>query len=231
MKNKEIVSEIINDLRALQIDDRISERYVLSKLRYYNGLFLNRENDTLRLFYYDNIWTTIGCVQMEEVDNSVCLGATIPKINRYMMSVSPIPEMYGYKNGPLVKEVMPIDEGVTYNPCSPNDFIKITKREFVGDLRYYWFRNGHLIIPNGPTGVHMSACFVEQHKALALCACHPVLCADPMEDEFPCPAHLMSTVKQEVIKDLFNFYKRNILDNVSDLDNNVKTEKPNAGSN
>ncbi len=231
MTNSSIISEVVNDVRAMQIDDRISERYVLSKLRSNLGLYLKRENDTLNLFYYDNIWTTIGCVKMEEVDNSVCLGATIPKVNKYMRSVDPIPEIYGYKNGPLVKEVMPIDEGTIYNPSSPNDFIKITKREFVGELRYYWFRNGHLIIPNGPTGVHFSACFVEQHKALALCACNPVLCADPMEDEFPCPAHLLSVVKQDTIKDLFNYYKRNILDEVGDADTNVKTEKPNAGSN
>ena len=50
-----------------------------------------------------------------------------------------------------------------------------------------------------------------------------------MDDEFPCPPHLLSTVKQETIKDLFNFYKRNILTNVDALDTNIKTEHPDAG--
>lgn len=230
MTNKQIVSEIINDLHALQIDDRVSERYVLSKLRYYNGLFLKRENDTLRLFYYDNIWTNIECITMEEVEASQCLGVTIPKVNRYMRSVLPIPAMYSYKNGPMVKEVLPIDEGTSYQPSSPIDFIKITKRDFPGPLRYYWFRNGHLIIPNGPEGVSMTACFEERWKALQLSSCNTPSCLDPMDDEFPCPAHLVSTVRQEALKDLFNFYKRNVNDEVPDLDTNNKTERPDIGN-
>lgn len=225
MKNKEIVSDIVNDLRALQIDDRVSERFVLSKLRYYNALFLKRENDNLRLFYYDNIWTNIECVKMEEVEASQCLGIVVPKVTRYMRSIAPIPAMYSYKNGPLVKEVLNIDEGQIYQPSSPVDFNKIVKREFVNNLRYYWFRNGHLIIPNGPEAVHFTACFVEQYLALQLCSCNPVTCADPMEDEFPCPTHLVGEVKQQTLKDLYNFYKRNVLDNVPDLDTNNKTEK------
>lgn len=230
MKNKEIVSEIVNDLRAMQIDDRISERYVLSKLKYFNGLFLKRENDTLRLFYYDNIWTTVECLQMEPIDVVKCLGVVIPKITSVMQSILPIPEIYSYKNGPLVKEVMPIDEGIVYQPSTIVDFNKILKREFIGDIRYYWFRNGHLVIPNGPQAAHFTACFVTQSDALQLSTCNTLTCPDPMEDEFPCPPHLVSTVKQETLKDLFNFYKRNINDEVPDSDTNNKTERPDIGN-
>jgi len=205
------VSEVVNDLRALQIDDRISERYVLSKLRYYLGLFLKRENDALRLFYYDNVWTTVECLEMEEASMSECLGTTNCKVSRIMRSVKPIPELYSYKNGLLVKEVMSVDEGHSYKPSSANDFNKVMKRDFPGDLRYFWFRNGHLMILDGPDVVLFSGCFVEQSAALSLCSCNPMTCIDIMEDEFPAPAHLVSAVKQETTKDLFNFYKRVIV--------------------
>lgn len=225
MKNKQIISEVINDLRAMTVDDRISERYVLSKLRSVNSQFLKRENDTLRLFYYDDIWTTIDCIEMEEVDTVSCLGFTNDKVTSFTRSVKPIPKMYSYKNGPMVKEVLAVDEGNVYQPSSPIDFGKVLKREFIGNLQYYWFRNGHLIIPNGPKAVHMSACFVQQSDALELCACCDTICRDIMEDEFPCPEHLSFIVKEETVKNLFNFYKRNITDNVPDGDNNNKTEK------
>ena len=133
--------------------------------------------------------------------------------------------MYSYKNGPLVKEVFSVDEGNNYQPSSQIDFNKFLRRDFPGDLRYYWFRNGHLIIPNGPNVVLFTGCFVQQSDALALCTCNEVTCKDYMEDEFPCPPHLVSTVKQETLKDLFAFYKRTIKDEVADLDSNNKTEK------
>lgn len=224
--NREVISEIINDVRALGVDDRISERYVLSKLRTQLGLFLKREGDQLRLPYYDHIWTTIPCLEMETVDVQECLGITNSKITSVTRSKLSLPEIYSYKNGPIIKEVMSIDEGNVYQPSSPIDFNKIIKRDFVGNLRYYWFRNGHLLIPNGPDVVHFTACFVQQSAATALCSCNPTACVDIMEDEFPCPAHLLSTVKQETIKDIFSFYKRNVLDEVNDSDTNTKTEKP-----
>lgn len=230
MTNSNAVSEVVNDLRALVSEDRISSRYVLSKLRYFLGQYLKRENDTLRLYYYDYIWTTIQCVAMEEIDASLCLGTTIPKVTRYMQSTMPIPELYSYKNGPLIKEVLSVDEGSVFQPSSPIDFLKITKREFPGSLQYYWFRNGHLILPNGPSGVHFTGCFIEQSKALSLATCNPISCPNYMEDQFPCPPHLFEIVRQETVKDLFNFYKRIVNDNIPDLDSNTKTEKPNAGS-
>lgn len=217
MTNKQIVSEIINDLRAMQIDDRVSERYILSKLRYYLGLFLKRENDSNRLFYYDNIWTTVNCVEMEEVSVAECLGYTDCKITRVTRSKKPIPELYSYKNGPLVKEVFAINEGNDYKPSSQIDYNKILKREFKDKTRYYWFRNNHLIIPEGPDVVLLTGCFIQESAALALC--EPETCLDIMEDNFPCPAHLQSVVKQETLKDLFNFYKRTITDTIPDANN------------
>lgn len=226
MLNKEIVSEIINDLRALQIDDRISERYVLSKLRDFLGIFLRRENDQLRLYYYDYIWTTIDCLEMEEVSTTECLSTTNCKITKLTKSILPIPELYSYKNGPLVKEVFSVDEGVVYQPSTQMDFNKILKREFNNNFKYYWFRNGHLYIPNGPDVVLFTGCFKIQSDALKLCSCNKIECIEIMEDEFPCPAHLLSTVKQETVKDLYNFYKRSIVDSVGDNDPNNKTTRP-----
>lgn len=236
MTNSQVTSDVVNSLRAVTLDDRISERFVLAKLRDCLGTYLKRENDVLRLYYYSDIFTTISCLEMEPIDSQSCLGIDIPKVNTYMWSKEVIPTIYSYKNGPIIREIFPIDEGNSYQPSSPIDFIKVTKREFQGPLRYYWFRNGHLVLPvdpnrlTAPEAVLVTACFIEQNKALSLCTCNKVTCVDPMEDEFPCPPHLLSTVKQETLKDLFNFYKRNIIDALPDSDPNSKSEKPDVGS-
>jgi hypothetical protein len=224
MTNKEIISEVVNDLRALQVDDRVSERYVLSKLRYYNALFLKRENDQLRLFYDNNIWTPIDCLQMEPIDAVQCLDIRIPISTPFARSVHPIPEIYSYKNGPIIREVSPLDGAKTYLPSTPNDYLKIIKREYRDpNQRYYWFQGDHLVVANSQQlKLTLNACFVDAAKAKLLNSCGT-------DQSCTAPGHLVGAVKQETLKDLFNFYKRNIKDEVSDLDNNTKTENASKG--
>lgn len=209
MTNKEVVADIVNDLRALEIDDRISERYVLSKLKHFNALFLKRENDSLKAFYYDNIWYTVECIEMEAVDQSECADDCIPKVTSYMRSVQRIPDMYSYKGGPMIRELMSLDEGNMYAYCTPKDYMNISKREFQGKKRYFWMRNGHIVIPNSSTqSVTLTACFVDQYRAAQISSGYNVVCVEPMEDEFPCPQHMFGVVKDEAMKDLFTYYKR-----------------------
>jgi hypothetical protein len=163
MTKREVVSEIINDLRAHQVDDRVSERYVLSKLTYYNGLFLKRENDQLKLFYDNNIWTPVDCIKLETVDNSECTDVRIPLYISLSRSVEPIPEIYSYSHGPIIREVSPVAGNKTYLPTTPNDYLKILKREYRDPRqKYYWFQGQHLIIPDSNlTTVNLTACFVD----------------------------------------------------------------------
>jgi hypothetical protein len=219
MTNKEAISEVINDLKALRVDDRISERYVLSKLKHYNSLFLKRENDQLRLFWYDNIWLTVECIDMEEVPYSECADIRIPNVNQFVRSKNKVADIYSYKNGPLVRELMSLDEGNLYHITTPREYANILKREFPGTKRYFWFRNGHLVIPKfSVKQVSITAVFKDPEKARAMSSCTDK-CMEPLEEEFPCPEHLYEVVKQETIKDLFTYYKRTIPDTTPNLDN------------
>lgn len=208
MKNREAVSEVINDLRALNITQRISERYVLGKLKHFNALFLKRENDKLRLSYYDNIWHTIECIKMIPADVSECTNTRLPKIFSYIKSEKPLPEVYSYSNGPLIKDLMTLDEGHTFLHTTLEDFKNISKREFKGKERYFWIRNNHIIIPNGTAEmINITACFknIDEAKKINECSDN---CVFPLDEEFPCPLHLFQVVRQETTKDLFSFYKR-----------------------
>ena len=181
MTNREIISEVVGDLRALQVDDRVSERYVLTKLKNVNALLLKRENDTLRLYDDNNVWFPIECLQMEELDPKAypdgCRGTNvINKIYNYTRSLYPIPQIYSSKVGPLIREVQTLDDAGTYQPTTPTEYARIVQREFQNpNIRYYWFDGlGRLVIPNSATRmVTMTASFREPWKAMLIDACNP----------------------------------------------------------
>lgn len=233
MLNKEIVAQVIGDLRAMQIDDRISERYVLSKLKDYNSLFLKRENEQLRLYSDNNVWFSVTCLQMEPLDYTKCNDVTVNKEIPYMRSTEPIPEIYSSAIGPLIREVTTLDGSKIFRYTSPSEYKAISKRKYKDkSTAYFWFDgNRHLILPDVSFEIiSITAAFRDPFRAKLIDDCKQESCINPMEDPFLCPGHLLSTVRGETVKDLFSYYKRVIEDEVADLDSNTKTQKPrNAG--
>lgn len=226
--NRQVVSDVINDLRALQFDDYISERYVLSKLKAQNALFLKRENEQLRLYDDNNVWFTIGCLVMEPVDAAQCGGVQVPQKVPYVRSKESIPDIYSSAIGPLIRELYSIDGSRFYQPTTPKEYRDISRRQYKDKNQgYFWFDGDRrLVIPDSDTRV-VSFTFspVEPWKAQMADSCEQITCPEPMDDPFLCPSHLLATVKQETTKELMEFYKRVIPDEVPDLDNNTKTEK------
>lgn len=179
MTNREIIAEVVNDLRAQQVDDRISERYVLSKLKNTNALFLKRENDKLRLYDDNNVWFLLECLEMESLDPKSypdgCKGTnTIGKIYNYTRSKYPIPQIYSAAVGPLVREVQTMDDSGLYQPTTPAEYAKIINREYRNpNIRYYWFDGSRrLVIPNSQaTLVTMNAAFRDPWQVRLIDAC------------------------------------------------------------
>ena len=232
MKNKDFVSEITNDLRALNIDDRISPRYILSKGRGYAEVYIKRENDQRKLYDYDDIWLTVPCIAMEPSNNIECCGISIPKCKTWMKSKKKIPELYLTGQGPAVKELQSLRGDLTFNKTTPRDYEKIMKRRYQNkDFKYFWFENDYLVIPDVEVEfVTLVAFFKDKKQGKLLsecpekvCGVDDTLCSFPMDESFPCPGYLMAQVKLDTITNLATFYKRMIIDEIPDLNTNRKT--------
>lgn len=232
MKNKEIVSEIINDLRALNIDDRVSSRYILSKLNSYVALYIKRENDQMRLFNFDNIWTTIECIRLEQSTNVECCEISIPRCSNWAKSRHKLPELFITKFGPAIRSVATVRRDLVFQKTTPRDYAKVLRRRYVNkEKRYYWLENNHLVIPDSEIElVTIEAYFRDNGIARLMSECDPgdcdnkkSSCYNPLEEEWICPSHLQSQVKQDTVSNLFSFYKRNIVDEIPNLDTNQKT--------
>lgn len=230
MKNKQFVSEVVNDLRALNIDDRISSRYILSKARGFVELYIKRENDQRRLYDYDNIWLTVPCVEMVPSNDVECCGIVIPKCRNWMKSKEPIPELYLTVFGPCVRDVRSIRGDIEFYKSTPRDFEKAMKRRYIDhSVKYYWLENGHLVTPDTENSlVDITGFWKDRKKAKALSSCpqgcdpEDVICNMPMDEEFDCPGYLEAQVKQDTVANLFNFYKRNVVDDIPNLSTNQK---------
>lgn len=225
--NRQIVSEIANDLKAFSMDDRVSTRYILSKLRFFNALFLKRENEQLRLYDDNNVWFLIECLEMERIDNTIYSGIPVAKDVGFVRSRMPIPSIYSTKNGPLIRELNTLDSAGYYQPTTPKEYRNVLKREYQNkNIRYFWFDgDNRLVIPDSfAEKVSLTASFIEPYLAQAIDSCNNITCNMPLDDPFLCPAHLISVVKSETLKELMNAFKRIVTDDIPDGDESVKTE-------
>jgi len=229
LTNREIISDIVNDLRALNLDDRVSKRYILSKLRSFASLFINRDSESRRLYTMSEIWTNVSCVELCEVPLVDCCDIDIPNCTMVMKSRKKIPDLIQNKFRELLQVLNPkFSREFTFT--TPEQYKNILNREFYDKrIKYYWIQNGFLIVPDAlVTTVTLRGVFLEPAEANKLNSCIPESeqeCVSILDQPFVCPDYLVSVVKQETLKDLFNFYKRNVVDEAPNLNTNEKVKE------
>lgn len=227
MKNREIISELVNQLKALNYDDRISKRFLLSKLRDKASFYIKRENELLKLFNYTDIWTTVSCIEMNPANMVDCCCVNIPKCSKFMKSKYPLPDIYAYKGGPLIKSLLSIDGFYEYKLTTPLQYKDILNREFQNqNIKYYWIENNYIVIPDSEVRmVSITAYFKDRIEANKLNSCDDdpsKACMSPLDDEFLCPSHILDMVKKDTIGELYQTYVRKVEDELEDDNTNTK---------
>lgn len=226
LTNRQIISDIITDLRAVNLDDKVPKRYILNKLRDFAALFIKRDAELRRLLNISDIWTDVSCVEMCEAPLVECCDIDIPDCTMVMKSKKKIPETYET----IYRELLEV-----HNPTYAREFKQVTPKEYKNiklrefqdrRIKYYWISNGFLIIPDSFVQiVTLRGVFVNPADAKKLNSClssEGEGCVSTLDQQFVCPDYLLPVVKQEVLKDLFNFYKRNVLDESPNLNTNLK---------
>jgi hypothetical protein len=229
--NREIISEIRNDMKFKNLDKYVSSRYILSKLEGYASLLIRRENDQLRLWSYSDLWTTIDCFQLEPVVNKDCCGISFNNCEFLMKSINKLPDIHSYKGGLLIREVFSMDRSQKFEFTTPRNYQNILNREFQNkSLKYFWIENNYLYIPNSQIElISVTGLFKNRNKSLQTSSCQEDTlfvdsCFSILDEEFLCPDHLISTVKDMTLNSLFNS-ERIPRDENSNLDSNVKQGK------
>jgi hypothetical protein len=228
LTNRQIISDIIIDLRAVNLDEKVSKRYILNKLRNFAALFIKRDAEARKLQGISDLWTEVQCVELREAPLIECCDIDIPNCVTVMKSKYKIPATYET----LYKEMLEVHNPLyakEFKQIAPKEYKDIKLREFQDKrIKYYWFSNGFLIIPDSLVEtVTLRGAFVNPAEALKLnsCASQDNACISLLDQPFVCPDYLVPVVKQETLKDLFSFYKRNVLDENPNLNTNIKVNE------
>lgn len=225
MINREIISDVRNSLRSVTADTWIPAKYIFSKLAGITALFIKREADDKRLFRYTELWATIDCLKMEEVDLVSCCDIAIPNCTKVMKSVEKLPESYSTRFGYLLN-VSTVDYSKDYVQTTPQQYKYTKSREYQDrSKRYFWIDNGYLIIPDSMAErVRVRGMFTNKANALKLNSCdNSNNCVRFMDQEFVAPEHLIQDIKAATIADIIKTYKSITPDELTNANENEKT--------
>lgn len=197
--NREIISDIRGTLNAANVDGWIPSALIYSKLSDVSSLFIKREADNMQLFRYAELWTTVNCLEMEEMPLIQCCNLNIPNCKTVMRSKEKLPKMYSTRFGYLIT-VSSVDYDRNYKPTTPQDFKYTTSRRFPDPrIRYFWIENDYLVIPNSMVSrVNITIMAPDKAEALKLNSCDDSPekdCLNFMDQEFVAPAHLLDDIK------------------------------------
>lgn len=194
---RQVCSDIINDVKSYDLDDRLSYRYIKNKLFDKVSIFIKQDAELRRLQKLSDLWKSIPCFEMEEVDVDECGDGSCETILR---SVHRVPAMYqtgyGYAlrvfNNNFSKEFLPVAIG---------GYRDIKARPFKSKNGYYWIANGHLYIPDSfVSEVTLSAMVKEDAEIIKIL--DPKSCVKMLDSVFSFPDYLVALAKTEVLKEI-----------------------------
>jgi hypothetical protein len=211
---KEICSDIINDLRSYNLDERISYRFIKNKLIDNANYFTKQDAELRKITKLTNLWQPLDCVEMVEVPLSNCGGAGCKKI---MRSTIKIPETYQTGYGYSLK-VFNNDYTKEYNPTQPSYYRDIVNRPFPTKNGYYWLVDGYLYIPDSEVEEVQILGMFKETLNLSTDGC-----PKPLDTVFTFPDYIVTISKKETLKELLGSHKQINPDDTPNL--NVKPQE------
>ncbi len=228
MKNRQAVARINGKMRANNIDDWFSPKYLLYLAIDVTGDFLRKQSDRARLLRETEGWAEIENIPMTPVPVSEC-GLDTTLCTKLMRSKDKLPETFTGVFGNIIKHVASLNFGTIYEPVTPKDWKNIQKRQFKGGTLYYFWINGYLYIPNSKVeNIRVDAFFKYKWEAEAMnqknCPdCTKNKCIKPLDSDFVCPENLINDVINQTFIQVAESYKLP-QDTFEDINPNIKTK-------
>lgn len=220
--NRKICSDIVEFLKANNVDERVSYRYILTELREATQTFIKQDADNRRLFKQTELFIPIPCALEMEESSFVECNIDIKDSRTMMKSVNKLPKSYYTNYGPLIK-VTTVDGSREFKQTTMEEYKDMTNRRFAQNGLYFMVINDHLYIPN----IYVEAVRVtgfwkdETYLTVGTCA-KSTNCIKPLDMDFNCPSYLLKIVKDSVKDQLLKSFTKPV-DEYPNLDSNQKT--------
>lgn len=234
---RKLVSDVRSMHRLLSTDNLITDRVILSELKSNTLLLVKRETNLRKLWATNTVFTTIPCLEMEEVSVSECCDYVDPcSVARSKYKLPRIAEgNYQY----LIQGVYSINAmsgmGKKMKEVTVNRFINLLKLPVIKKEEYYWIMNGYLYVSNPLLKAVRITAYFEQDVPNEImypqeCECSNYIpdddwCKNPLDKEFPCPGYLEKQVLELTSQKLLSTYFR-VKEDMTQ--NNIDAQAPNA---
>lgn len=233
--------KLVSDVRAmhklLSTDSLITDRAIASEIKNNTLLLVKRETNLRKLWATSTLFTTIPCLELEEVPISECCEYVDPcTVARTKLQLPKIAEgNYQY----LIQGVYSINamsgKGKKIKEITINRYINLLKLPVIKKEEYYWIVNRYLYVSNPLLKAVRIAAYFEQDVSNELlypeCCCGENLppteewCKNPLDKEFGCPGYLEKQVLELTSQKMLNTYFR-LKDDFTN--NSIDGQAPNA---
>lgn len=235
---RKLVSDVRSTHKLLSTDSIITDRAIASEIRNNSLLLIKRETNLRKLWATDTVFTTIPCLEMEEVSISECCDYVDPcTVARSKFKLPRISEgNYQY----VIQGVYSINimsgQGKKLKEITINRYVNLLKLPIIKKEEYYWITNdGYLYVSNPAVkAIRLVALFEEDipnEIMYSECGCgqgevsDDDWCKNPLDKEFALPGYLEKQVLELTSQKLLATYFRLKTDITDD---GVDGQAPNA---
>lgn len=219
---RQAISEVRGKSKLISGDNSINNRVIASALKNNAKYFIRQYTNKRLLWETDSIFTTIPCLEMQEVPIAECCTYTSnKKVSRSKYKLPSIAEgNYMY----LIQGIYALDLNKKLIPTTINKYIDILRLKLKGNEIYYWISNNYIYCSSQFVQTLKIVAFIEDELDARIqfpeCECsHSIIgnkCENPMDKEFPLPGFLLSPVIDKVVNELLGTYFKIPNDHTSD---------------
>ena len=203
MNNLEITSRILNTLKSLGKDGRISRRYILKVAQEKAKFLIGQKNGENSLYREQNLYSTLECLEMEKTDLIKCPIIEFRSCKQLMRSKKQLPELIHSKYGASVKEVTSLDGEHLLLPITPYQYRLNKQRKTDSAENYFYVKGNFLYIPDLEVQMVQVNLITQDLYELEQCSeCKEKNCKSVWDYEFVCSDKLLEIVLQETLKEV-----------------------------
>lgn len=218
---RKAISDIAIDLKAYNLDDKYSYRFIASKLKGNIETFLKQDSLDRTILNINELWKPIYNIALETSYD--------PSLNIYYdskdyikKSIKKIPEVYISKYGNLIK-IVNINNTGEYKQIKSFEYKDIKNREFKNKRsKYFWIEDGYLYIPDSDVEEVRGYGLFKDSQEADLFNGTVDCCYKPLDSVLLVPEYIITIGRKEVVTELASINKRLIEDSNPDENQNDK---------
>ena len=225
--NADVVSRVVNGLRALSKDTHVSQRYILSIAKTKARFLMSQKLDEMTLFKESGLISVVDCFPLEPVGPKDCGIVEFESCSSVMRSCKKLPEGLFGKNGSGIINVFNMDESKEYVYITPRGYFQRKDRKYKRkNSSFFTIADGRLLLLDSKNEmVRLFMIALDKDEANSLSECSPKdNHKSKWESEFVCPDRFLDLVIRDTITEVANFYRTTPVDENPNLDENQKSQ-------